>query len=205
MQQRSPLLLTACLAGAALLGTPLPGAAAPLAAGSPGEDDPALVARLREALDDLHARAAGFKDRFEAQVWLTDMERRLAPYVPDRHERLELLRLTHREASRAGLPPELVLAVMEVESRFDRWAISRAGAQGLMQVMPFWLERLGRPEESLFDPRVNLRLGCTILRHYLEREDGDLVRALARYHGSYPATAYAERVLEALSRRWYRR
>ncbi|RMD80743.1 MAG: lytic transglycosylase domain-containing protein, partial [Gammaproteobacteria bacterium] len=176
-----------------------PGAPAP----PPG--DQALAARLREALDDLHARRAGFRDRFEAQVWLVDMDRRLAPFLPDRRERLALLRLTHREARRAGLPPELVLAVMEVESGFDRWAISRAGAQGLMQVMPFWLRRLGRPEDSLFDPRVNLRLGCTILRHYLDREGGDLVRALARYHGSYPATAYAERVLAALSRRWYRR
>ncbi|ROR35083.1 lytic transglycosylase domain-containing protein [Inmirania thermothiophila] len=162
--------------------------------------DPALRAALRAAIE----AADSFGDRFEAEVWLLDMATRLAPFLPDPDERLRLLRLVHREATRAGLPPELVLAVIEVESGFDRFAISESGAQGLMQVMPFWLEEIGHPEDNLFDPRTNLRLGCTILRYYLDREDGDLVRALARYNGSLGSPRYPGRVLDALNRRWFR-
>ena len=188
-------LAAAALAALALLG----GVAA--AAPSQGQaPDPRLRALLKAAIE----AADSFRDRFEAEVWLTDMAQRLAPFVPDPQERLELLRLVHREATRAGLPPELVLAVIEVESRFDRFAISEAGAQGLMQVMPFWLEEIGHPEDNLFDPRTNLRLGCTILRYYLDLERGDLVRALARYNGSLGRRTYSDRVLRVLSTRWFR-
>lgn len=166
----------------------------------PQPPDPGLRAALRAAA----AATDSFRDRFEAEVWLTDMNRRLERRVPDHEERLAILRAVHYEASRAELPPELVLALIEVESNFDRFAISSAGARGLMQVMPFWLEEIGRPDDNLFDIETNLRFGCTILRHYLDRERGDRVRALARYNGSLGQTWYPQRVFKALSQRWFR-
>ncbi len=141
-------------------------------------------------------------DRYQQEAWLADMSRRLERRIPDARERTELLRLVQREANRAGLPPELVLAVIQVESDFDRWAVSRAGAIGLMQVMPFWLKELGRPGDDLFHVPTNLRLGCTILRHYLDMEKGNLVRALARYNGSLGSYRYPRRVLTALRTQW---
>ncbi|WJW76152.1 lytic transglycosylase domain-containing protein [Thiohalobacter sp. IOR34] len=175
----------------------------------PATADAASQARPDAALRDLLAqaitRAESFEDRFEAEVWLADMARRLQPWegIPA-GERLEILRIVHQEASRAGLPPELVLSLIEVESNFDRFAISSAGARGLMQVMPFWLEELGRPDDDLFQVRTNIRYGCTILKLYLERENGDLRRALARYNGSSGQLWYPQRVFSALNRRWYR-
>lgn len=148
--------------------------------------------------------ADSFEDRFDAEVWLMDMTRRLAPLVSNAGERLDILRLAHAEARRNDLQPELVLAVIQVESRFDRFAISRAGARGLMQIMPFWLEEVGRPQDNLFKIHTNLRLGCTILRYYLDAEAGDMVRALARYNGSLGETWYAQRVFRALRDHWYR-
>lgn len=133
-----------------------------------------------------------------------DMTSRLAPLVSNAGERLDILRLAHAEARRNDLQPELVLAVIQVESRFDRFAISRAGARGLMQIMPFWLEEVGRPQDNLFKIHTNLRLGCTILRYYLDAEAGDMVRALARYNGSLGETWYAQRVFRALRDHWYR-
>ena len=145
-----------------------------------------------------------FEDRFDAEVWLTDMSQRLSRKVSDPEERLLILKTVHYEASRANLPPEMVLALIQVESNFDRFAISYAGARGLMQVMPFWLDEIGRPNDDLFDIHTNLRMGCTILRHYLEREKGDRTRALARYNGSVGKVWYPQRVYKALSKRWYR-
>lgn len=162
--------------------------------------DPQLRRILRQAIRDSNS----FADHFSAEVWLMDMSTRLKGRIPNHLERISLLKLVHQEARRAGLPPELVLAVIDVESNFDRWAISSAGAQGLMQVMPFWLREIGRPDANLHKPRINLRLGCAILRYYLDLEKGDLGRALARYNGSRGKTTYSRRVLERLSRRWYR-
>lgn len=159
---------------------------------------------LRAALETAISESDSFEHPFDAEVWLLDMSNRLRPFVPEPAARLRLLRLIHREATRAGVAPELVLAVIEVESRFDRYAISTAGAQGLMQVMPFWLKELDRPEDNLFDIATNLRFGCTILAYYLEREDGDLAPALARYNGSLGRFDYVNKVLKALNRRWYR-
>jgi len=165
-------------------------------------DDAELRTALFTAIQDNNS----FSDRFDAEVWLLDMSNRLRKKVPDTQERIQLLKMIHYEAGRANVPPELVLAVIEVESNFDRWAVSSAGAQGLMQVMPFWLDELGRPDDSLQQPHINLRLGCTILRHYLDRERGDLRRALARYNGSplINMNSYPQRVLDALRMRWYR-
>lgn len=160
--------------------------------------DPALRAALMAAVSE----ADSFPHRFDAEVWLMDMSARLERFMPHDEDRLELLRLVHAEARRARLAPELVLAVIDVESRFDRFAISHAGALGLMQVMPFWLKELGRPDDNLFDVQTNLRYGCTILRHYLDREKGNLLPALARYNGSYGRPKYPALVTRALSARW---
>lgn len=152
-------------------------------------------AELRAALQRTVNQADSFADRFEAQVWLLDMSTRLKRYVPDTEERLDLLRLVHREASKAGLRPDLVVALIHAESLFDRFAISSVGAQGLMQVMPFWKAELGRPQDNLTDNATNLRYGCTILAHYLKREQGDLRRALARYNGSLGQDKYPNKVI----------
>ena len=160
---------------------------------------------LRGVLQKAVAETDSFSDRFEAEVWLMDMSQRLEGRIPDPQRRFELLRHVHYEAHRAELPPELVLAVIEVESNFDRFAISRVGAQGLMQIMPFWLKELDRPEDNLFHLPTNLRFGCTILRYYLDMEDGNLNHALARYNGSLGRLTYPVKVFSALNERWYRR
>lgn len=157
---------------------------------------------LRNLLKQAIADADSFEDRFEAEVWLIDMSNRLKPFIKDDEKRIALLKQVHYEATRAKLRPELVLAVIEVESRFDKFAISRAGALGLMQVMPFWLKEIGRPDDNLFDMKTNLRMGCTILRHYLDKEKGDLTHALARYNGSLYSHRYTSKVFRALDRRW---
>ena len=160
--------------------------------------DEGLRVLLKQAISD----ADSFKDRFDAEVWLVDMSRRLAPIVPDPEKRVNLLKQIHYEATRANLRPELVLALIEVESRFDRFAISRAGAIGLMQVMPFWLNEIGRPKDNLFDIHTNLRLGCTILRYYMDKEKNDLTSALARYNGSLYSYKYTNRIFRVLDKRW---
>ncbi len=175
-----------------------------LPASAQQEPDPQLRALLLEAV----AKADSFEHRFDAEVWLADMADRMRRYtpkaMPDDKERLVFLRLLHSEATLAKVPPELVLSVIEIESRFDRFAVSVSGAQGYMQVMPFWLKELNRPEDNLFHAQTNLRMGCTILKYYMDREKGDLVKALARYNGSYGRSHYSHKVLEALSRRWFR-
>ena len=150
------------------------------------------------------ASANSFDDRFDAEVWLTDMARRLSRWdeIPA-NERVFILKTVHQEATHAGLTPELVLSVMQVESNFNRFALSSAGARGLMQVMPFWLEELNRPDDDLFDIRTNIRFGCTILKHYLDREKGNHARALARYNGSVGHLWYPKRVFDAMRKRWY--
>ena len=117
--------------------------------------------------------------------------------------RLDFLRLVHQEARRADLQPELVLSVIQIESAFDRFALSYVGAQGYMQVMPFWKNEIGRPEDNLMDTATNLRYGCTILRHYLDREKGNISKALARYNGSYGKIKYPEKVLMAWDKYWF--
>lgn len=158
---------------------------------------------LRDLLQQTVAEAESFQDRFDAEVWLVDMSARLKRYVPDLQERLSLLRLVHQEASKAGLTPELVLALIHAESHFDRFAISSVGAQGMMQVMPFWKAELGRPQDNLTDNATNLRYGCTILSYYLKRENGDISRALARYNGSLGQTRYPSKVIGFWQDFWY--
>jgi soluble lytic murein transglycosylase-like protein len=125
--------------------------------------------------------------------------------VPDTTERLTILKAVHRHAKHADVAPELVLAVIDVESNFDRFAISSASALGLMQVMPFWVPELGYSDKNqLFQIDINILLGCRILKYYLEMERGDLVQGLARYNGSVGRRVYADKVLGRLSTKWYR-
>ena len=161
--------------------------------------DPALVELLREAASE----SDSFGDRFDAQVWLTDMSARLERQVTDPQERIEILRNVHYEATRADLPPELVLAVIDVESNFDRFAISIAGARGLMQIMPFWLNEIGRTGDNLMHIETNLRFGCTILKYYMDIENDDLNRALGRYNGSLGKRKYPNKVLDKLRLKWF--
>jgi soluble lytic murein transglycosylase-like protein len=176
------------------------GASAPASVqDAPDSVDPELRRVLREAVDT----AESFADRFDAEVWLTDMSRRLERQLPDTEERMLILRLVHRYAAMFDLPPELVLAVIDVESNFDRYAISWAGALGLMQVMPFWRNEIGRPDDDLHDIQTNLLYGCRILAYYLEKEKGDRRAALARYNGSRGQRWYPDRVFDRLSSKWY--
>jgi soluble lytic murein transglycosylase-like protein len=168
---------------------------------SPNDIDPQLRQTLIAAIEE----SDSFDDRFHAEVWLTDMSTRLSSQVPDTAERLEILRIVHRQATRAGLPPELVLAVIDVESNFDRYAISSASALGLMQVMPFWVKEVGQEDKNLlFDVEFNVLLGCRILKYYLDMEDGDLIQGLARYNGSRGKRWYGDRVLDRLRLKWFR-
>jgi soluble lytic murein transglycosylase-like protein len=159
---------------------------------------------MRRALIKAIDSSDSFKDRFEAEVWLTDMSQRLEKRVKDPKERLTILKTVHYEAQRAELEPELVLAIIDVESRYDRFAISSAGAQGLMQIMPFWLDEIGHPDDNLFVIGTNIRFGCAILKYYLNMEKGNLARALARYNGSIGKYWYPQLVFNALSNRWYK-
>jgi len=138
----------------------------------------------------------------EAVDWLATMSPRLEKRIPNREYRIDLLRSVHYEATRAGLDPQLVLGLMQVESGFRKYAVSSAGARGYMQVMPFWVKIIGRPEDSLFDLRTSLRYGCTILRHYLDIEKGDLYRALGRYNGSLGKPEYPNMVRAAWQNQW---
>ena len=160
--------------------------------------DPELRKLLAKAIES----ADSFEDRFDAEVWLLDMSNRLQKFVDDKKHRLHLLRGIHREATRAKLFPELVLAVIEIESHFDHFAISKSGAQGLMQVMPFWLKEIGHPDDNLVDINTNLRMGCTILKYYMDMEKNDLHKALARYNGSAGSRKYSSKVLKALRVNW---
>ena len=173
-------------------------AALPAHAQKFSKPDPALVALVQEA----EADKSDFTDKYDEQVWLTDMSLRLAPIVPNPDERLRLLKLIHAEASRAQVPPQLVLALIQVESKFDPYAVSNAGAVGLMQIMPFWLKLIGRADDSLVHTQTNLRMGCTILKYYLEKSHGDIREALQRYNGATVGIDYSDSVLKALSRKW---
>ena len=131
------------------------------------------------------------------------MSQRLAGRIPDDRTRLDLLTTVQYEAKRAGLDPQMVLGVIEVESEFRKYAVSGAGARGYMQVMPFWVDLIGTAQHNLFNLRTNLRYGCMILRHYLDIERGDTYRALARYNGSLGTKSdYAVRVMRAWQTLW---
>lgn len=157
---------------------------------------------LHKAVSDSRPMVSSFKNPLEAADWLGEMSRRLSKRIPDREYRLDLLRSVHYEATRAGLDPQLILGLMQVESGFRKYAVSSVGARGYMQVMPFWVKLIGRPDDNLFDLRTSLRYGCTILRHYLDIEKGDLYRALGRYNGSLGKPEYPNMVRAAWQNNW---
>ena len=186
-------LVTLC-AALALVGTPFVAEAGaqiyePLSA--------SVQATLSRAISDKGVPQLTFADPQDGYKWLLAMSDRLATRVPDAKYRVELLKTVQYEATRAGLDPQLVLGVILVESGFKKYAISKAGARGLMQVMPFWVGLIGVPEHNLFHLRMNIRYGCVILRHYLDLEKGDLYRALGRYNGSLGRPEYPNQVLAA--------
>jgi len=158
--------------------------------------------RLSAMVSDRAPARLYFRSPEDGQRWIDEMEKRLAPRMPDRQSRMELLRAVHYEAVRARLDPQLVLGLIEVESGFRKYAVSRAGARGYMQVMPFWVPLLGQPNHNLFHLRTNLAYGCAILRHYLDIERGDYFRALGRYNGTLGRPEYPNLVLGAWRGRW---
>jgi len=162
-----------------------------------------LSASVRASMASAVADSATFDwNDLDARAWVRAMTRRVAGRFPDEESARRFLALVRYEAMRAGLDPHLVLAVIEVESKFHKYAVSKAGARGYMQVMPFWVKQIGQPGNNLFNERTNLRYGCTILRHYLDRDDGNLMKALGRYNGSLGQKEYPTRVLRALKERW---
>jgi soluble lytic murein transglycosylase-like protein len=174
---------------------------ATVASAADAQRDPELRGIIANAI----AASECFPDKFEAAIWYSMMEPKLRRIVKDHDERLLILKTAFCEAHRPGevrLPPGLVLAVIDVESYFNRWAVSTAGAMGLMQVMPFWPAELGMKRHQLTQIEANMRMGCAILRHYLKREKNDVRKALARYNGSVGRREYPDKVVQRWSSRW---
>lgn len=171
-----------------------------------GQQYEPLAASVQTALHSAIADMASPEPRFpsieEKVNWLTEMSQRLAQRMPDRVARIDFLKTVYYEAQRAGLDPQLVLGLIQVESGFRKYAVSGVGARGYMQVMPFWVKLIGSKDQDLFHMRTNLRYGCTILRHYLDIENGDLYRALGRYNGSLGQPEYPNMVRAAWENNW---
>ena len=181
------------LIGAALAALALSGARPACA---DAQRDPELEGVVAKAI----AQAQCFTDQYDSAVWYTLMEPRLRNFVKEKDERVDILKQVYCETHRPGesrLPPGLVMALIAVESRFDRWAVSPAGAVGLMQVMPFWPEKLGMRRYELVHVGPNIRMGCAILRFYLSYERNDVRKALARYNGSIGRRDYPDKVIYA--------
>jgi soluble lytic murein transglycosylase-like protein len=160
---------------------------------------------LRDTIAQAISSSQCFADRYDSAVWFKMMEPKLRRVVTDAEERMQILETAYCEANRPGeqrLPPGLIMAVIDTESRFNRWAVSSAGAVGLMQVMPFWPGELGMRRHQLVQVEANLRMGCAILRHYLKRERNDVRRALARYNGSVGRREYPDLVVGRWTRNW---
>lgn len=157
----------------------------------------AVQTSMQRSINDGQSARLVFANPNDGEAWLAAMSARLAKRIPDEFIRRTLLTAIHYEASRAGLDPQLVLGLIHVESGFNRYAFSVVGARGLMQVMPFWQRSIGSSEHNLFDMNTNLRYGCTILRHYLNIENGDYFRALGRYNGSLGRAEYPNLVYGA--------
>lgn len=157
---------------------------------------------MQKSISDLGAPKLIFASDVEGQAWLAEMSERLKKRLPNQAYREEFLRSVHYEATRAGLDPQMVLGLIHVESAFKKYAVSSVGARGYMQVMPFWVKSIGTPDQNLFHLKLNLRYGCTILRHYIDIERGDLYRALGRYNGSLGKPQYPNLVLGAWRKHW---
>jgi soluble lytic murein transglycosylase-like protein len=189
------------IAARAGLASALFAAALPALAGAQKEEElsQSVVSGLAKAIADAPV-PADYATRPDVARWISEMSRRIAHKVDTDRERTELLATTHYESMRAGLDPQMVLAVIYHESGFKKYAFSSAQARGYMQVMPFWVKQIGTPDQNLFNLRTNLRYGTVILRHYLDIENGDYYRALGRYNGSLGQAVYPNAVLAALNR-----
>jgi soluble lytic murein transglycosylase-like protein len=177
--------------------------AAPLVAQAGAQVEEKLAASVVSGL--AHAIAdnpvpGNYGERATVRGFIAAMSEKLASRFPDASARNEFLATVHYEATRAGLDPQLVLGVIHHESNFRKYAISVANARGYMQVMPFWVKLIGTQDQNLFQLRTNLRYGCTILRHYLDVENGDVYRALGRYNGSLGRPEYPTAVMAAAAR-----
>jgi soluble lytic murein transglycosylase-like protein len=161
-----------------------------------------VKALMQRSISDKAAPKLTFSTPEEGAAWLNEMSQRLKKRIPDETYREDLLRTVHYEATRAGLDPQMVLGLIQVESGFKKYALSSVGARGFMQVMPFWSRSIGASDHNLFLLRTNLRYGCTILRHYLDIEHGDLYRALGRYNGSLGQPQYPNLILGAWRKNW---
>lgn len=161
-----------------------------------------VKAQMQKAISDSAAPRLVFASKLEGKLWMAEMSERLKKRMPDQATRENFLQTVNYEAIRAGLDPQLVLGLIQVESGFKKYAVSSVGARGFMQVMPFWVRSIGAKDHNLFHLRLNLRYGCTILRHYLEIEHGNLYRALGRYNGSLGQPQYPNLVLGAWRRNW---
>lgn len=161
-----------------------------------------VKAMMQKSVSDLASPRLVFGSEIEGQIWMNEMSQRLKKRLPDQAYREDFLRSVHYEATRAGLDPQMVLGLIQVESGFKKYAVSSVGARGYMQVMPFWVRSIGTPDQNLFNMRLNLRYGCTILRHYIDIEKGDLYRALGRYNGSLGQPQYPNLVLGAWRKHW---
>jgi soluble lytic murein transglycosylase-like protein len=157
---------------------------------------------MQKSISDSAAPRLVFPTELEGKLWMAEMSQRLKKRMPEDKMREDFLRTVHYEATRAGLDPQLVLGLIQVESGFKKYAVSSVGARGFMQVMPFWVRSIGAKEHNLFHLRLNLRYGCTILRHYLDIEHGDLYRALGRYNGSLGQPQYPNLVVGAWRKYW---
>jgi len=161
-----------------------------------------VKALMQKSISDQATPKTIFASEVEGQIWLKEMSNRLKARMPDQDMREDFLRTVYYEATRAGLDPQLVLGLIQVESGFKKYAVSSVGARGYMQVMPFWVNSIGAPEHNLFHLKLNLRYGCTILRHYIDMENGDLYRALGRYNGSLGQPEYPTMVVGAWKKNW---
>ena len=181
------------------------GAPGPVFAGAQAYEPLAasVQAAMSKAVSDRAPFTSAFKSKLDEVEWLSTMSRRLDTRIADHKSRIAFLKSVHYEASRAGLDPQLVLGLIQVESGFKKYAVSAAGARGFMQVMPFWVKLIGAHGDDLFDMRKNIRYGCTVLRHYLDLEKGDLYRALGRYNGSLGKPQYPRAVEAAWKRQWH--
>lgn len=161
-----------------------------------------VKAMMQKSISDSAAPRLVFRTELEGRLWMAEMSQRLSKRMPENKMREDFLRTVHYEATRAGLDPQLVLGLIQVESGFKKYAVSSVGARGFMQVMPFWVRSIGAKGQNLFHLRLNLRYGCTILRHYLDIEHGDLYRALGRYNGSLGQPQYPNLVVGAWRKYW---
>ena len=157
---------------------------------------------LHKAVADTPSNRTYFQSEAHERAWLGEMASRLKKKFNEVDDSLDFLRTVHYEATRAGLDPEMVLGLIQVESNFRKYALSTVGARGFMQVMPFWVKQIGSKDHNLFNLRTNLRYGCIILRHYLNMEKGDYFRALGRYNGSLGQAEYPTLVVNAWRSKW---